>query len=186
MIVEFTLNGRPQRCEVPPHWTLLRMLRDAAGRTDAKHGCGEGVCGACAVLVDGVAVNSCSLLAPQVEGAEVQTVAGLAEDGELHPLQAEMVARGGVQCGFCTPGMVISAVEAVQLGAASSEEEIRHSLAGNLCRCTGYGKIVAAVAAYRDGKASGAELGAELGDGAERSDVGAPGSEPVPGVGIGP
>ncbi len=155
MIVSFTVNGEPQRCDVPAHWTLLRMLRDAARHTEAKHGCGEGVCGACAVLVDGVAVNSCSILAPQVEGAKVETVAGLAEDGELHPLQAEMVARGAVQCGFCTPGMVISAIEAVRLGAADSEEEIRHSLAGNLCRCTGYGKIVGAVGAYRDGEAAG-------------------------------
>ena len=150
MIVTFTLNGGLQRCEVPAHWTLLRMLRDAAGHTEAKHGCGEGVCGACAVFVDGVAVNSCSMLAPQVEGAEVETVAGLAEDGELHPLQAELVASGGVQCGFCTPGMVISGIEAVRIGAAGSEEEIRHSLAGNLCRCTGYGKIVGAVGAYRE------------------------------------
>ena len=100
MIVEFTLNDDPQRLDVPVHWTLLRMLRDGAGATEAKHGCGEGVCGACAVLVDGVAVNSCSLLAPQVDGATVETVAGLAADGHLHPLQAEMVARGGVQCGF--------------------------------------------------------------------------------------
>ena len=155
MIVAFTLNGGPQRCDVPAHWTLLRMLRDAAGHTEAKHGCGEGVCGACAVFVDGVAVNSCSLLAPQVEGAEVETVAGLAENGELHPLQAEMVASGGVQCGFCTPGMVISGIEAVRLGAAGSEEEIRHSLAGNLCRCTGYGKIVSAVGAYRESVGDG-------------------------------
>jgi aerobic carbon-monoxide dehydrogenase small subunit len=155
VIVAFTLNGAPRRCEVRPHWTLLRMLRDAAGRTDPKHGCGEGVCGACAVFVDGVAVNSCSMLAPQVEGANVETVAGLAKEGELHPLQAEMVARGGVQCGFCTPGMVISGIEAVRIGAAGSDEEIRHSLAGNLCRCTGYGKIVGAVAAYRDGAGMG-------------------------------
>jgi carbon-monoxide dehydrogenase small subunit len=186
MTIEFTLNGRRQRCQVPPHWTLLRMLRDAAGTTDAKHGCGEGVCGACAVLVDGVAVNSCSLLAPQVQGAEVQTAGGLAGDGELHPLQAEMVARGGVQCGFCTPGMVISAVEAVRIGAAGSEEEICHSLAGNLCRCTGYRKIVAAVAAYRDGEAGGAELVTEPAAAAERADEGAPGAEPAPGVGMGP
>jgi carbon-monoxide dehydrogenase small subunit len=156
VIVEFTLNGASQRCDVPAHWTLLRMLRDAAGRIDAKHGCGEGVCGACAVFVDGLAVNSCSVLAPQVEGASVETVAGLAKDGELHPLQAEMTARGGVQCGFCTPGMVIGAIEAVRIGAAGSEAEIRHSLAGNLCRCTGYGKIVSAVAAYRD-RAIGSE-----------------------------
>jgi len=155
MIVRFDLNGSPRRCDVPAHWTLLRMLRDAAGHTEAKHGCGEGVCGACAVFVDEVAVNSCSVLAPQVEGASVCTVAGLAEeDGELHPLQAEMVARGAVQCGFCTPGMVISGIESVRIGAAGSEAEIRHSLAGNLCRCTGYGKIVSAVGAYRDGEAS--------------------------------
>ena len=182
MIVRFTLNGRPERLEVPPHWTLLRMLRDAAGRTDAKHGCGEGVCGACAVLVDGVAVNSCSVLAPQVDGASVETVAGLAGEAGLHPLQAEMVARGGVQCGFCTPGMVMSGIEAVRIGAARSDEEIRHSLAGNLCRCTGYGKIVSAVAAYRDG-ASAEVLHAPA---ADRSDVGGKGAAPAPGVGIGP
>ncbi len=153
MIVEFALNGNRQRIDVQPHWTLLRALRDLIGRVDAKHGCGEGVCGACAVLVDGIAVNSCSVLVPQVDGASVETVAGLATDDELHPLQAEMVARGAVQCGFCTPGMVLSAIEAVGIGAAGSDEEIRHSLAGNLCRCTGYGKIVSAVAAYRDGAA---------------------------------
>ena len=107
MTVAFTINGKPQRVDVPAHWTLLRMLRDAVGQTDVKHGCGEGVCGACAVLIDGVAANSCSVLAPQVEGAAVETVAGLADGEDLHPLQAEMVARGGVQCGFCTPGVVL-------------------------------------------------------------------------------
>jgi carbon-monoxide dehydrogenase small subunit len=183
MVVELTLNGAPQRLDVPAHWTLLRMLRDAAGRTDAKHGCGEGVCGACAVLGDGVAMNSCSVLAPQVEGASVETVAALARDGELHPLQAEMVARGAVQCGFCTPGMVLSALEAVRVGAAGSDEEIRHSLAGNLCRCTGYGKIVDAVAAYRDG--GGAEVAADPGA-AEHRTEGGEGAAPAPGVGIGP
>lgn len=158
MVVEFTLNGAPQRVEVPAHWTLLRMLRDTVGATDAKHGCGEGVCGACAVLLDGVAVNSCSILAPQVEGASLETVGGIANGDELHPLQAEMVSRGAVQCGFCTPGMVLSAIEAVRIGAAETDEEIRHSLAGNLCRCTGYGKIVGAVRAYRDGKSKVDEL----------------------------
>jgi len=182
VIVEFTLNGSPQRCDVPAHWTLLRMLRDAAGRTDAKHGCGEGVCGTCAVFVDGVAVNSCSVLAPQVDGASVETVGGLTRGEGLHPLQAEMVARGGVQCGFCTPGMVISAIEAVRIGAAGSEAEIRHSLAGNLCRCTGYGKIVSAVGAYRDGESP---AGRRI-DGAERESEGAIGAEPSPGVGMGP
>lgn len=185
MIIEFSLNGRPQRLDVPAHWTLLRMLRDAAGGTDAKHGCGEGVCGACAVLVDGVAMNSCSVLAPQVEGAGVETVAGLAEGRELHPLQAEMVARGGVQCGFCTPGVILSAIEAVRIGAAGSDEEIRHSLAGNLCRCTGYGKIVSAVAAYRDGEAGSERIAGDSGE-AGRSDIGGQGAAPSAGVGIGP
>jgi aerobic carbon-monoxide dehydrogenase small subunit len=145
VIVAFTLNGAPRRCEVRQHWTLLRMLRDAAGRTDPKHGCGEGVCGACAVFVDGVAVNSCSMLAPQVEGANVETVAGLAKEGELHPLQAEMVARGGVQCGFCTPGFVMAARDLLRRVPEPTDEDVREGLNGNLCRCTGYEKIVAAV-----------------------------------------
>jgi aerobic-type carbon monoxide dehydrogenase small subunit (CoxS/CutS family) len=182
VIVRFTLNGRPERLEVPAHWTLLRMLRDAAGRTDVKHGCGEGVCGACAVLVDGVAVNSCSVLAPQVDGGSVETVAGLAGEEGLHPLQAEMVERGGVQCGFCTPGMLMSGIEAVHIGAAGSDDEIRHSLAGNLCRCTGYGKIVSAVAAYRDGASAEVQADGTAG----RSGVGGEGAAPAPGVGIGP
>jgi aerobic-type carbon monoxide dehydrogenase small subunit (CoxS/CutS family) len=149
-MLELTVNGAKHRMDVPGHWTLLRVLRDGVGCTDVKHGCGEGVCGACAVLVDGVAVNACSMLAGQADGASVETVSGLERGGELHPLQDEMVRRGAVQCGFCTPGVVIAGIEAVRLGIASSPEEIRHSLAGNLCRCTGYGKIVEAVEAYRD------------------------------------
>jgi carbon-monoxide dehydrogenase small subunit len=148
MTVDLTLNGKPVRLDAPDHWTLLRALRDLAGATDSKHGCGEGVCGACAVLLDGVAVNSCSVLAVQAHGGEVQTVAGLVDGDELHPLQREMVERGAVQCGFCTPGVVIGALDAIRVGAAGSREEIRHSLAGNLCRCTGYKKIVDAVDAY--------------------------------------
>lgn len=153
-MLELTVNGAKHRMDVPGHWTLLRVLRDGAGRTDVKHGCGEGVCGACAVLVDGVAVNSCSMLAVQADGANIETVSGLEQGGDLHPLQHEMVGRGAVQCGFCTPGIVIAGVEAVRLGIAGSPEEIRRSLAGNLCRCTGYGKIVSAVEAYRDSEAS--------------------------------
>jgi carbon-monoxide dehydrogenase small subunit len=148
MIVELTVNGAPARLDVPDHWTLLRALRDEGGVTDAKHGCGEGVCGACAVFLDGVAVNSCSVLAPQAHGCHVHTTAGLVEGDELHPLQREMVVRGAVQCGFCTPGVVIGALDAIRVGAAGSREEIRHSLVGNLCRCTGYKKIVDAVESY--------------------------------------
>jgi carbon-monoxide dehydrogenase small subunit len=150
MTVAFVLNGRQVELEVPPHWTLLRALRDVAGQTDVKYGCGEGVCGACTVLLDGAAVNACATLAVQADGAAIATVAGLSESGELHPLQRELVERGAVQCGFCTPGVVLSALEAVELGAAGSREEIRESLAGNLCRCSGYRTIVDAVEAYRD------------------------------------
>ncbi len=149
--LELTVNGRALRDSVAPHVTLLRFLRDAAGATEVKYGCGEGVCGACTVLLDGRAVNSCSVLAVQAEGREVVTVASLAERGSLHPLQRALAERGGVQCGFCTPGVVLGALEAVELGQAGDREAIRRSLAGNLCRCTGYRKIVDAVEAYRDG-----------------------------------
>jgi carbon-monoxide dehydrogenase small subunit len=154
--VSLKVNGAAVAVDVPPHWTLLRLLREPAARTEVKHGCGEGVCGACTVLLDGVAVNSCTVLAPQADGAEVTTVTGLEEGGEMHPLQREMVERGAVQCGFCTPGMVLGAVAAVREGAAGTREEIRRSLAGNLCRCTGYGAIVDAVEAYRDAENGGA------------------------------
>jgi aerobic-type carbon monoxide dehydrogenase small subunit (CoxS/CutS family) len=148
--IELLVNGRRFRERVEPHVTLLRFLRDQASATEVKYGCGEGVCGACTVLLDDVAVNACSVLAVQADGARVETVAGLAANGSLHPLQQELVERGAVQCGFCTPGVVLGALEAVRLGLAGNRRTIRRSLAGNLCRCTGYGKIVDAVEAYRD------------------------------------
>jgi aerobic-type carbon monoxide dehydrogenase small subunit (CoxS/CutS family) len=133
--VELHVNGQRFDTHVEPHVTLLRFLRDDAGATDVKYGCGEGVCGACTVLLDGAAVNACSVLAVQADGTRIETVAALSDNGSLHPLQQELVERGAVQCGFCTPGVVLGAIEAVRL-------------AGNLCRCTGYGKIVDAVHAY--------------------------------------
>ena len=151
MILDLVVNGRRLREPVEPHVTLLRFLRDQPGAIEVKYGCGEGVCGACTVLLDGVAVHSCSVLAVQADGARVETVAALAENGSLHPLQQELVQRGAVQCGFCTPGIVLGSLEAVRLGLAGDRAAIRRSLAGNLCRCTGYGKIVDAVEAYRDG-----------------------------------
>jgi aerobic carbon-monoxide dehydrogenase small subunit len=148
--LDLLVNGRRLRTPVEPHVTLLRFLRDEAGATDVKYGCGEGVCGACTVLLDGRAVNSCTILAVQAQGATVETVAALARDGTLHPLQRAFVERGAVQCGFCTPGIVLGVLEAVRLGLAADTSDLRRSLAGNLCRCTGYGKIVEAVEAYRD------------------------------------
>lgn len=148
--VELIVNGRPLATEVEPHWTLLRFLRERALATEVKDGCGEGVCGSCTVLLDGAAVSACSVLAVQADGGRVETVAGLAEDGALHPLQRELVDRGGVQCGFCTPGMVLGALEAVRLGLAGDVRSLRRALAGNLCRCTGYRPIVDAVAAYAE------------------------------------
>ena len=150
MILELVVNGRRLREQVEPHVTLLRFLREQAGATEAKYGCGEGVCGACTVFLDGRAVNSCSVLAVQAEGGRVETVVALADNGSLHPLQQELVERGAVQCGFCTPGIVLGSIEAVRLGLAGDRPTIRRSLAGNLCRCTGYGKIIDAVEAYRD------------------------------------
>jgi carbon-monoxide dehydrogenase small subunit len=150
MRVELQVNGKRFDAHVEPHVTLLRFLRDHAGATEIKYGCGEGVCGACTVLLDDAAVNACSVLAVQADGARIETVAALADNGSLHPLQQELVERGAVQCGFCTPGVVLGAVEAVRLGLAGDRREVRRSLAGNLCRCTGYGKIVEAVEAYRD------------------------------------
>ena len=150
MIIDLTVNGRRFREHVEPHVTLLRFLRDSAGATEVKYGCGEGVCGACTVLLDGTAVNGCSVLAVQADGARVETAAALSDNGSLHPLQKELVERGAVQCGFCTPGVVLGALEAVRLGLAEDRRAIRRSLAGNLCRCTGYGKIVDAVETYRD------------------------------------
>ena len=150
MTVDVIVNGRRFREHVEPHVTLLRFVRDHAGATEVKYGCGEGVCGACTVLLDGVAVNACSVLAVQADGARVETVAALADNGSLHPLQQELVQRGAVQCGFCTPGVVLGALEAVRLGLAGDRATIRRSLAGNLCRCTGYAKIVDAVEAYRE------------------------------------
>jgi carbon-monoxide dehydrogenase small subunit len=150
VMVDVLVNGRRFREHVEPHVTLLGFLRDHAGATEVKYGCGEGVCGACTVVLDGAAVNACSVLAVQADGSRVETVAALAENGSLHPLQQQLVERGAVQCGFCTPGVVLGALEAVRLGLAGDRTTIRRSLAGNLCRCTGYGKIVDAVEAYRE------------------------------------
>jgi len=145
MNISFTLNGKPERCDVPPHITLLDLLRDVLGLTGTKRGCEAGECGACTVLLDGRAVNSCLVLAPQVDGREVLTVEGLAPPGKLSRLQQSFIDHGAVQCGFCTPGMLMSAKDLLDHAPAPSRADIRGAIAGNLCRCTGYQQIVEAI-----------------------------------------
>jgi carbon-monoxide dehydrogenase small subunit len=143
--ISFTLNGRLLQLDVVPNMTLLDLLRDEIGLTGTKRGCEVGECGACTVLLDGRAVNSCLVLAPQVMGREVVTVEGLGHAGTLRPLQEAFLDHGAVQCGFCTPGMLMSAKDLLDHTAEPSGREIREAIAGNLCRCTGYQQIVEAI-----------------------------------------
>jgi carbon-monoxide dehydrogenase small subunit len=141
-----TVNGAQRTLDVSPHATLLSVLRDELGLTGTKEGCDEGECGACTVLVDGMAVDSCLMVALAVDGSVVQTVEGLAEDGrDLAPLQRAFVESGGVQCGFCTPGFLMTLAAFLEENPTPSDEEIRSAIAGNICRCTGYTQMVEAV-----------------------------------------
>jgi carbon-monoxide dehydrogenase small subunit len=150
--VAFTLNGRPVRAQVEPHRSLLWLLREHFDLIGAKEGCGVGECGACTVLLDGRAVNACLVLAGKADGRDVVTVEGLGGPEALHPLQEKFVEKGAVQCGFCTPGMLLSARALLDRNSQPTREEIRVALSGNLCRCTGYNQIVDAVhAAARTG-----------------------------------
>jgi carbon-monoxide dehydrogenase small subunit len=141
------VNGIAYPVELDPHATLLRAVREQVGLTGSKEGCDDSECGACTMLLDGRPVNACSYLALQAEGAAITTVEGLAPPGELSALQRAFLEHGGVQCGFCTPGMLISATALLHRTPAPSAEEVRIALAGNLCRCTGYDGIVKAVLA---------------------------------------
>lgn len=145
MRVELVVNGDPYRREIEPDQTLLFLLRDSLGLTGTKWGCLTGDCGACTVLVDGEPVVSCLQLARQMDGREVTTVEGLGPDGRLGDLQEAFVERGAAQCGFCTPGMLMSAEALLRRNESPGENEVREALSGNLCRCTGYNKIVDAV-----------------------------------------
>ena len=145
MATEFTLNGKPARFAGDPETPLLWVLRDHLGLTGTKYGCGIAQCGACTVHLDGRAVKSCNVLAAQVDGAQVTTIEGISADGSLHPMQAAFKACHGLQCGYCTPGMVMSAIDLVHHHAHGTEAEIREGLEGNFCRCTGYQNIVKAV-----------------------------------------
>jgi carbon-monoxide dehydrogenase small subunit len=143
--LQLTLNGRLVQATIEPHLTLLEFIRDSLGLTGTKEGCSTGHCGACTVLADGEPVSSCLMLAAEADGRQILTVEGLAGNGHLHPVQKAFVARGGLQCGFCTPGMMLSAVALLGRNPRPSDAEIRMALVGNLCRCTGYQKIVEAV-----------------------------------------
>jgi carbon-monoxide dehydrogenase small subunit len=140
-----TVNGTSYPVELDPHISLLNAVRDEIGLTGSKEGCDDSECGACMMLLDGRPVNACSYLALQAEGREVMTVEGLAGDEEVGPLQRAFLQQGGVQCGFCTPGMLVSATALLRDNPDPTEEEIRIGLSGNLCRCTGYQGIVRAV-----------------------------------------
>jgi carbon-monoxide dehydrogenase small subunit len=148
LAITLTVNGRRVRGATGAHFTLLRWLREVADVTDPKYGCGEGICGACGVLVDGLPVSACLVLAAQVDGSAITTAAGLAApDGSLGRLQGAFHEHHAAQCGFCTPGMLIAAAAMAADGRRRSRAEIRAELHGNLCRCTGYGPIVDAVEA---------------------------------------
>jgi aerobic-type carbon monoxide dehydrogenase small subunit (CoxS/CutS family) len=147
-----TVNGTPYAVELDPHSSLLDAVRDVIGLTGSKEGCDDSECGACMMLLDGKPVNSCSYLALQAEGREVTTVEGLADGDQLAPLQRAFLRYMGVQCGFCTPGMLISATALLRANADPTDDEIRLTLSGNLCRCTGYGGIVKAVRSVAAGE----------------------------------
>ena len=151
--VRCTVNGRQEILNTPPYRTLLEVLREELGLTGAKEGCGSGDCGACTVLVDGAPVSSCLMLAGQAEGSSITTVEGLSFGTDLHPVQAAFAEHGAVQCGFCIPGMIMAAVALLQENPQPTDDDIRWGIAGNLCRCTGYSKIVDAIRAA--GQSSG-------------------------------
>ena len=144
--IKLTVNGMDYRADVAMGRNLLSVLRTEIGLTGTKEGCDDSECGACMVLLDGQPVNSCSYLAVQAQGKSVTTIEGLMPTNGLHPLQRILLEEGGVQCGFCTPGMIMSARALLDRNPSPSEEDIRIGLSGNLCRCTGYAKILAAVA----------------------------------------
>jgi carbon-monoxide dehydrogenase small subunit len=148
--VRATVNGKPCEVYVAAKTTLAEMLRDELDLLGVKQGCGEGECGACTVILNGLPVSSCLFLAVEASGAEITTIEGVADADGLHPLQQSFVEHGAVQCGFCTPGMVLSAKTLIDKVPDPSEFQIRSAISGNLCRCTGYQKIVDAVSRYRE------------------------------------
>ena len=154
--LSFTLNGRLQELDVEPHELLLDVVRERLGLTGAKRSCDVQVCGACTLLIDGRPVSACTTLAFEVRGRSVLTIEGLAEkDGKLHPLQAAFIEHGGFQCGFCTPGMILAAKALLDENPAPNETELKHFMHGNICRCTGYKKIIESIMAAAEKMRSG-------------------------------
>ena len=149
--ITLKVNGQPYTLIVEPRQTLLEVLRSNLGLTGAKEGCGNGSCGSCTVLLNGQAVDSCLVLAVEADGQEITTIEGLLVGGKLHPLQQAFMDAGAVQCGFCTPGMILSAKALLDAHPHPTEADIRLGIAGNLCRCTGYDKIVRAILAVSAG-----------------------------------
>ena len=146
-VISMTVNGDPVDAVVKDNLTLLDFLRDHLGLTGTKKGCEQGECGACTVQLDGLPVNSCSTLAVECDGRDIVTIEGVAKDGKLHPIQKQFIDKWALQCGYCTPGMIMSATALLNVNPDPTEEEIRVAIEGNLCRCTGYAKIVEAVLA---------------------------------------
>ena len=146
-VVAVTVNGEPHEVLVDSRTSLLQLLREHLGLTGTKEGCSEGECGACSVILNGRLVDSCLILALEAKGSQVLTIEGLATDGELHPLQKAFIDCGGVQCGFCTPGMIMASKALLDEVPRPTEDQIRQALGGNLCRCTGYAKIIDSVLA---------------------------------------
>jgi len=143
--INLKINGEDYKLNVKPNTLLLDLIRDEIGLTGTKRGCDTGECGACTVLIDGIAVNSCLVLAVEVGGKKITTIEGLSNNGKLHPIQETFIEEGAVQCGFCTPGMILSAKALLDKNPTPTEEEIKVAIAGNLCRCTGYKKIIKAI-----------------------------------------
>ncbi len=149
-VVHLKVNDEEYRLEVEPQELLLDVIRDMVGLTGTKRGCDTGDCGACTIIMNGKAVNSCLVLAIEADGKEILTIEGLSKKGQLHPLQDAFVQYGAIQCGYCTPGMILSAKAFLDENSDPTEEEIRKAIAGNLCRCTGYSKIIQAIKACAD------------------------------------
>jgi carbon-monoxide dehydrogenase small subunit len=146
-LIETKINGAFYRMEIEPHWTLIELLRDVLRLTGAKNSCGMGECGSCTVIMDGKAIYSCLTLAIRADGKEILTIEGLTRGEELHPLQKAFIDYGAFQCGYCTPGMILSSEALLEENPNPTEEDIRRGISGNLCRCTGYNMIVEAIKA---------------------------------------